>query len=61
MQPPSEAKAVAGTPATKRILEAVTVEQAELEAARSDPEVVRLLQDAAIEGARVKREGRQRW
>lgn len=33
----------------------------ELQEAREDPEVKALLKEAAAEGARIKREGRQRW
>lgn len=39
----------------------VVVDLEEYELARRDKRLVRLLQDAAAEGARVVRQGRRRW
>jgi hypothetical protein len=41
--------------------EPVVVDLEEYETARREKRLVRLLHDAAAEGARVVREGRQRW
>lgn len=40
---------------------AAEIDLAELQDARSDPEINALLKEAAAEGARVERENRQRW
>lgn len=40
---------------------ATEIDLDEIQEARSDPAMHALLQEAAEEGARVEREGRQRW
>jgi hypothetical protein len=40
---------------------ATEIDLEEIQEARRDPAVHALLQEAAAEGARVEREGRQRW
>jgi hypothetical protein len=39
----------------------VEIELEDLQEARRDPAIQALLKEAAAEGARVEREGRQRW